>query len=73
VPIIIDYYDEKEPERQLKRLVASDIRLVDGIPTAMKIVMFNQEDSKQTEMEFLDIKYNLELDDSLFTERNLKK
>ncbi len=73
VPVIIDYYAEKEPERPLKRLVASDIRLVDGIPTAMKMVMFNQEDNTQTEMEFLDVKYNLALDDSLFTERNLKK
>ncbi len=73
VPIVIDYYADKEPDRRVKRLVASDIRTIDDIPTAMKMVMFNHEDNTQTEMEMLDVKFNLELDDSIFTERALKK
>ena len=73
VPVVIDYYDDKDPERRIKRLVASDIRMIDDIPTAMKMVMFNQEDNTQTEMEMLEVKYDLELDDSMFTERALKK
>lgn len=73
VPVVIDYYDDKDPERRVKRLVASDIRIIDDIPTAMKMVMLNQEDNTQTEMEMLDVKYDLELDDSMFTERSLKK
>ncbi len=73
VPVVIDYYDEDDPDRWLKRLVGSDIRTIDGIPTAMKIVMSNQEDNTQTEMEIVEIKYNIELSADMFTERRLKK
>ncbi|HID29770.1 MAG TPA: outer membrane lipoprotein-sorting protein [Desulfobacterales bacterium] len=38
VPIIIDYYDEKDPNFLLKRLVQSDIQVIGGIPTPMKMV-----------------------------------
>ena len=72
-PIVIDYYDEDDPELWLKRLVQSDIQIIDEIPTAMKIVMYNKQDNTQTEMELLEVKYNVELDDSMFTERALKK
>ncbi len=72
-PLVIEYYTEKDPERLLKRLVQSDVRQIDGIPTAFKMVMFNQNDSTQTEMEILEMRYNLPLEDSLFTERALKK
>ena len=73
MPVVIDYYADKDPERRVKRLVASDIRTIDDIPTAMKMVMFNHEDNTQTEMEMLEVKHNLDLDDSMFTERALKK
>ncbi len=72
-PLVIDYYDEKDPERLLKRLVQSDVRQIDGIPTAFKMVMFNLDDSTQTEMELLEMRYDLPLEDSMFTERALKK
>jgi outer membrane lipoprotein-sorting protein len=32
VPIAIDYYDDKDPSRRVKRLVQSDIRVIDDIP-----------------------------------------
>jgi hypothetical protein len=73
VPVAIDYYDDKDPDRRIKRLVAGDIRVIDDIPTAMKMMMFNQEDNSQTEMELLEVKYYLDLDDRMFTERALKK
>lgn len=73
VPIIIDYYDEDDPNLWLKRLVQSDIKMIDDIPTAMKSVMYNQLDKTQTEMELLEIEYDVELSDDMFTERNLKK
>lgn len=72
-PIVTDYYDENDPKLWLKRLVQSDIRIIDDIPTAMKVVMLNKQDNKQTEMELLEVKYNVDLDDSMFTERALKK
>lgn len=73
VPIVIDYYDEDDPSRKLKRLVQSDIRLIDGIPTAMKAVMHNLNDNTQTELEMVEVEFNIPLDDSMFTERALKK
>jgi outer membrane lipoprotein-sorting protein len=73
VPIAIDYYDEDDPSRRLKRLVQSDVRVIDGFPTAMKAVMFNLNNNAQTELEILEVKFNIPLDDSLFTERALKK
>jgi len=73
VPIVIDYYDEDAPERVLKTLIQSDIEVIDGIPTAMKFVMIDKNNNTQTEMELLEVKYNIELDDRMFTERNLKR
>jgi hypothetical protein len=73
VPIVIDYYDDKDPTRNVKRLIQSDIQVIDDIPTAMKAVMLNLNDNTQTELEMLEIEFNISLDDSLFTERALKK
>jgi len=72
-PIVINYYDAENPELLLKTLIQYDIKEIDGIPTAIKMVMYNKEENSQTSIEMFEIKYNIELDDSLFTERNLKK
>jgi len=53
--------------------VLSDIRVIDNVPTAMKMVMYNKVDNTQTSLEILEVKYNLPLDDALFTERGLRK
>ena len=68
-----DYYDEDDPTFWLKRMVESDIRVFDNIPTAMKVVMYNKNDNTQTELELLEVEYNITLADSMFTERGLKK
>jgi len=73
IPIVIDYYDEDDSDLWLKRLVQSNIKIIDNIPTAMNSVMYNKLDDTQTEMELLEVKFNVELDDAMFTERNLKK
>jgi outer membrane lipoprotein-sorting protein len=73
VPVVIDYYDEDDPTYHIKRLVQNDIRVIDGIPTAMKVVMSNVNDNTQTEMELLEVQFNIPLDDKMFTERELKK
>ncbi|MFC1493155.1 outer membrane lipoprotein-sorting protein [candidate division KSB1 bacterium] len=73
VPIVVDYYDEDDPSRHLKRLVQSNIRIIDSIPTAMNTVMYNKADNTQTELELIEIKYNVTLTDDMFTERGLKK
>lgn len=73
VPVVIDYYDDKNPQRVSKSLVQSDIKTIDGIPTAMKVEMQNHIDDTSTSMTFIDVKYNIPLDDEQFTERGLKK
>lgn len=73
IPIAIDYYDAENPELLLKTLIQYDIKNIDGIPTATKMVMYNKLEDSQTSIEMLEIKYNIELDDSLFTERYLKR
>jgi outer membrane lipoprotein-sorting protein len=73
VPVVIDYYEEDDPNLQEKRLVESDIHVIDNIPTAMKVVMYNKNNNAQTELELLEVKYNITLPDSMFSERGLKK
>ena len=73
VPIAIDYYDTENPELLLKTLIQYDIKNIDGIPIATRMIMYNKLEDSQTSIEMLEIKYNIELDDSLFTERYLKK
>ncbi|RKY84198.1 outer membrane lipoprotein-sorting protein [candidate division KSB1 bacterium] len=72
-PVVISYYDENDPDLLLKELVQKDIRMVDNVPTAMKMVMYNRLDNTQTTMEILSVKYNVKLDDKMFTERGLRK
>ena len=72
-PVVIDYYDEKDPSLWLKRMVQYDIKEIDGIPTGMKLVMYNKRDNTQTSMEILKVQYIITLDDNMFSERSLKK
>ncbi|GAI13406.1 unnamed protein product [marine sediment metagenome] len=72
-PVVIDYYDRKNPELLLKTLIQYDIKNVDGIPTATRMVMYNKLEDSQTSIEMLEVKYNVVLDDSLFTTRNLQR
>jgi len=37
------------------------------------MILYNKLEDSQTSIEMLEIKYDIELDDSLFTERYLKK
>jgi len=72
-PVAINYYDAENPELLLKTLIQYDIKEIDGIPSATKMVMYNQQENSQTSIEMLEVKCNVELDDSLFTERNLQR
>lgn len=69
----IDYYDEKKPDLLTKTLIQSNLKIIDNIPTPMKMVMHNHLDNTNTTSEYLEIKYNIKLDDAMFTERGLKK
>ncbi len=73
VPVVVDYYEEDDPNRWLKRLVQFDIKEIDGVPTGMKMVMYNKEDNTQTSMEMVEVKYNMPIKDEMFTERGMMK
>lgn len=72
-PIAIDYYAEKRPEKLEKQLIFSDIDMIQGIPTAKKMIMTNVADQSSTEMSLTEIQYNIPLSDDLFTQRGLKQ
>lgn len=72
-PMVIDYYHDTDPTFHEKRLGQSNIQIINNIPTAMKVVMHNEKDNTQTELEMLEVEYNLSLTDDMFTERALKK
>ncbi len=71
-PVVSDFYHTKDPELLEKELIAYDIEEVQGVPTSMKVTMFNKKDRTSTTIETLDIKYNMDLPDNLFSERNLR-
>jgi outer membrane lipoprotein-sorting protein len=73
VPLVIDYYHEKDPELLEKELVLGDVKTIDGIPTPMKMIMYNKLDDTETSMEFRELTYNVDLPDDLFTEMGMKK
>jgi outer membrane lipoprotein-sorting protein len=66
----IDYYEEGE---LLKRLNLLDIKQIDGRWTPMKMIMKNIQEGGETAMETLEIKFDVELSDDLFTTKNLKR
>jgi outer membrane lipoprotein-sorting protein len=69
----LDYYDENDPDVVAKRLTVSDVKVIDGVPTPMVMVMHNLLDGTQTTQEFLSVSYNTKLKDSMFTERGLQE
>jgi len=72
-PVQIDYYDENDLENILKQLYLQDIQNIEGIPTAMKMVMHNLQNDSKTIAEYENVTYGEELPDDLFTERGMKK
>jgi len=73
VPLMIDYYHDDDPELWEKQLILSEIQLIDGIYTPMKVVMYNKLDATHTSMEITDITYEVDLPDDLFTEMGMQK
>lgn len=70
-PIKIDYFDDNDFVE--KTLLMGDIKEIEGIPTAIKMIMKNHLKGTETTMETLSITYNWEPPDNFFSERTLKK
>ena len=66
----IDYYEDG---RLLKRLTTDDVRLVDGHWWAMSLCMENLQEGGRTAMETLEIEFDVDLPDRLFTTGGMKR
>jgi outer membrane lipoprotein-sorting protein len=73
VPLLVDYYHDKDPNLHEKQLTCSDIKLIDGMQTAKKCLMRNLLDNTRTTMEIIEVDYNVELPDDMFTEMGMKR
>jgi len=73
VPIVIDYFHEDDPELREKQLILRDIQLIDDIHTPTQYTMYNKLDDTKTHMEIIEVNYNVDLPDELFTEEGMKQ
>ena len=73
VPMVIDYYHDDDPQLREKQLICNDIRLIDGIYTPFTCTMFNKLDNTQTSMEIIEVDYDVDLADDLFTEMGMQR
>jgi outer membrane lipoprotein-sorting protein len=73
VPLVIDYYHDDDPQLREKQLICSDIRLIDNIYTPFKCIMYNKLDNTQTSMEIIEVDYDVDLSDDLFTEMGMQR
>lgn len=64
-PVKIEFYQEED--ELLKTMTQSQIKGVEGVPTAFKMVMETEETGAKTIIEILSIEYGVELPDLIFT------
>ncbi|HEY4684118.1 MAG TPA: outer membrane lipoprotein-sorting protein [Candidatus Acidoferrales bacterium] len=65
-----EYYDKRN--ELYKLFTADEVKQVQGLWTAVRRTMKNVQNGHRTEVTFLDVRYNVGLEDSLFTERYLQ-
>jgi outer membrane lipoprotein-sorting protein len=71
VVVQISYYDKRGKE--YRRYNALRVEDVQGFPTVMKSRMTDLTDKSYTTLEYSDVKYNVGLDEDVFTERRLRR
>ena len=65
-----EYYDKRG---SLSRVFTADeVKTIQGFPTTVRRTMKNVQTGRRTEVTYEEVKYNLALADSLFSERSLK-
>ncbi|MDP4537642.1 outer membrane lipoprotein-sorting protein [Alkalimonas collagenimarina] len=70
LPILINFY--KESDDNYRRVEAVEIQDVQGFPTVVRSKVSDLKTGGYTLMEFRNIKYNVGLDDDVFSERSLR-
>jgi len=73
VPLEIHYFHDRDPQLWEKELVCSDVRVVDGIATPFRCVMHNRLEGTSTTMETVEMSYDVDLPDDLFTEMGMQR
>ncbi|MHC4166770.1 MAG: outer membrane lipoprotein-sorting protein [Planctomycetota bacterium] len=69
VPVKMEFYEDK----LYKTIESTKIEVIQGFPTVVKSVVSNLQTGSKTEMEFGKVKYDINLKDSIFTERYLRR
>jgi hypothetical protein len=70
VPMKMEFYDQ---ENKLYRVIESTkVEMIQKIPTVVKSVVSDLKTGSKTEMEFADVKYDIDLED-IFQERYLRR
>ncbi|MBN2281842.1 MAG: outer membrane lipoprotein-sorting protein [Candidatus Marinimicrobia bacterium] len=70
-PLKIEYYDNSGNLE--KTLFLDNIEKIQGVSTAMKMVMENRQDNTSTIMEYESVEYNVTFDKNFFSEQTLKR
>jgi len=71
VPMKMEFFDR---ENKLYRVIESQkVEKIQDLYTVVKSVVTNLKTGGKTDMEFSDVKYNIGLEDSIFTERYLQR
>ena len=71
LPLKEEFYDKQnELYRQFE---AGEIQEIDGIPTVTRRIVKNVKSGHRTEVSFEEIKYNLGIEDDIFSERYLRR
>ncbi|HIE26659.1 TPA: outer membrane lipoprotein-sorting protein, partial [Candidatus Poribacteria bacterium] len=71
LPLKEEYIDKRG---QLHKVFTADeVKEIDNISTIMKRTMENKQNGHRTEVTFTEVKYNLGLPETLFSERSLRR
>jgi hypothetical protein len=71
VPVKMEFFDKKG--KPYKTIESAKVEEIQGFPTVVKSVVSNLQTGSKTEMEFSKVKYDINLKDSIFTERYLRR
>lgn len=67
----VECYDKKSSSRLIKVIVMKEVKRIDGIMVATKMVVDNRENNHKTLMVMENVRLNTGLDDSIFSIKNL--
>mgnify|MGYP001472071001 CR=1 FL=1 len=71
VVVETDYYDKQG--QKYRTYKAEKVETIDGYPTVTKSSMTDTKNGSKTEMDYSEVKYNLDIPEDVFTERYLRQ